>query len=325
MFSGFPRATARQLLLILGLISITIFSKAQQGPQPIGSLKASDTTVRGAVVLATNGAAVMSGAQLSSGEHGAEITLARGGSVRLCPRTKVDLSASASGRELLLALGSGSLELDYELGSNADAVMTPDFRIQLPGPGIFRYAINVNQHGDTCVESRKGSTAAAIVYELMGDGTHQVRPGESILFMGGHIDPSSKPVGSCGCPAPAEVLTVHADPDGLTFPEEQSRKAAVAMAEGDPVAPSFSVLPPAPGMVLTTVDAPMVFRGEDLPPPPVRTASLSLPKPDLPLLISDVQAQPAPELAKASDPSSPKPKRRNWLKRLGSAISRLFH
>lgn len=322
MLSGSPRAVVRHSLILL--FTATISAWAQQ---PIGSLKATDTTVHGAVVLATNGAAVMSGSQLTSGEHGADITLARGGDVRLCPHTQLNLTASASGRELLLALGAGSMEVDYELGSSADAIITPDFRIQLAGPGIFRYAFNVNEHGDVCVQSRPGSTASVIVYQLLGDGAHQVRAGDSILFRGGNVNASSKPLSSCGCPQPLEVITVRNAPKGLDFPEEQSRKAAVAMAEGDPVAPSFSVLPAPPGMVLTTVDAPMVFRGEDLPPPPVRTSSLKLPKPALPLMMAEVAPPPAPEMEKTGNKEAEpaKPKKGNWFKKLGSAIAHLFH
>jgi len=237
----------------------------------IGQMQSSDVMVHGAVELTSAGARVMSGAQLTAGTHSATLKLTRGGEVRFCPGAAATVTSSRSGNELMFGLNSGALETHYQLAGGADALVTPDFRLLLAGPGAFDFAVSVGEHGETCVASLKGNNSSAIVYELMGEGTYQVHPGEQVLFKNGVVSGAVKPLEDCGCPAPPEP----AAKTQLAFPEEQSRMAAAAVAEGKappqpPVRNNVSA-----GETHIEVESPMVFRAAD----PSSEASLAPPAP----------------------------------------------
>src|SRR5437870_3015599 len=117
----------------------------------IGDVVASDASVKGAVMLASTGTRVLSGSSVGAGKGAATLRLARGGELRVCPNTELSVAAAANGRDLALGFSTGAIELDYELASSSDALQTPDFRLQLAGPGHFHLAIGGNAHGDACI------------------------------------------------------------------------------------------------------------------------------------------------------------------------------
>ena len=227
-------------------------STAAVAQQAIGELYATDASVKGSVILAGSGTSVLSGSSIEAGAQAATLKLERGGSLLVCEGTKLAITASQTGRELLFSLNAGNLELNYPLGAEADTMLTPDLRLLLPGPGTVHVAVRVNPQGDTCVQSLPWNVAAITISETMGDATYQVKPDEAVLFRGGHLSEASSFRGNCGCPKsqPAPVQVAKAMPPPA--PPDQP-KAAEPLAAPPPPSPEQHM----------TVEAPFVFRGTD--------------------------------------------------------------
>src|SRR6201999_1857702 len=96
-----------------------------QAQQSIGVLQSPDATVRGAVTLEKTGAAIMSGSQITAGESNARIELKRGGALNVCRRSSATITSASNGREMLIALNSGTLEVHYAIAAKSDTIVTP--------------------------------------------------------------------------------------------------------------------------------------------------------------------------------------------------------
>ena len=294
-------------------------SAPSAGPA-IAEVQGADAVVRGAVTVSANGTTVMSGSQITAGATSVTLKLTRGGELKVCAGASITLTASASGREALVGLSNGTIETRYRLASNADTIVTPDFRLLLAGPGDFHFAIGMRGMGDMCVKSLSGNSAALIVNEVFGEGSHQVKPGEAVLFSKGSVQGSAAlPAGeSCGC---ATAVAKE-----LGFPEQQSQTAAAAIAAGQPPPQPA----PLPGVttkkdeVITKVDAPIVFRGDQMrssEPAPAPEAQGQAAAPPLP---SEAKRASEPPKAAESAIPAPKPAKKKWYQKLGSALARIF-
>lgn len=172
--------------------------------------------------LIETGSRVSAGSSITAGEETAILRLTRGGEVRVCPGTTVSVSTSSNGQDLMLGMSQGSMETHYRLQESVDSVLTPDFRIVLPGPGEFNLAISADPHGNTCVGSMPGSTSSAVIAELLGNGTYEIKPDQQVVFRQGRLDSVISAVSSCGCPPPQEpLLRASADPPSV-IPEEKA-------------------------------------------------------------------------------------------------------
>jgi len=247
---------------------------SQEAPQqPIGEIFASDASVTGSVQLAGAGMQVLNGSLVGAGQSPALLRLARGGDLRVCPRTSLSISGSRSG--LMLGMNSGAIETNYTIYSApADAIFTPDFRIMLAGPGKIHVAIGADARGNTCVRPLANNAATVIVSELMGGGTYQLKPDEQVIFEHGKLDNVYRVVGECGCPETPPVMQASAAPQApavvslgkpplppsLAIPLDVPQPAA-ATAAGTPA--------PAANDVHVEVDAPFVFSANDPEPAPL--------------------------------------------------------
>jgi hypothetical protein len=245
---------ARHALISL-FLAIAVASAAASAEAPVGELFAGGASVRGSVVLVGGGASVFGGSQVSAGESTALLKLQRGGEVRICPRTSLSVNTSPAGNELMIGVNTGSLELHYTLATGTDTVMTPDFRIQMIGPGSFHLAISADAAGATCVRPLEGMGAGVIVNEIMGTGSYQVAPDSAVGFIQGRVSTATRgKFANCGCPAPKPPVAQAATP----------QPAPVAL----PPPPPELKLPPE---LHLQVDTPMIYRGDA--PGPVYSAS----------------------------------------------------
>lgn len=180
------------------------------------------------------------GSALTAGSDTAVLQLARGGELRVCPGTTVAVTQGSNG--ITLGLNYGAMELHYHIGAGADVVMTPDFRLQLSGPGEFHVAISTDHKGNTCVRGLPGNNVPVAATELLGDGAYLVRPREQIVFRSGSLANVAFEVpAECGCPAAAPPTQVA----GNGAPQ-----GGMQLAGANPGAPKDAV------------DTPLVYRGD---------------------------------------------------------------
>src|SRR5437868_5246243 len=76
--SDYTGSFMRILLAFLALATASVSAQVS-----IGEVQSSDASVRGSVVLGSNGASIMSGSQITAGERNASLKLARGGDINV--------------------------------------------------------------------------------------------------------------------------------------------------------------------------------------------------------------------------------------------------
>ena len=308
------------------------------GAQPVAVPYAEGTG--GTLVEA--GSRVASGASISAREETAVLRLTRGGEVRVCPGTTVSVTTSAAGQDLMLGMNTGAMETHYQLQESSDSVLTPDFRIVLPGPGEFDFAIRADAHGNTCVSSMPGSTASVVVAELLGNGTYEIKPDDQVLFRQGRLETVETPVAACGCPARQEpVLRASVDPSAVVPDEKAGTTLQLKNSSGhsngqlqstpddpsgnaDQGGPETEPLPKTkPGEMKVEVEAPLVFSGKartktrtSVPPAPLLEAA-SLP-------FSARPSDPLPPLVVLPPQPDPKPANKGFLRKIKGFLGAIF-
>lgn len=312
-----------KFLLSSGCAAILLLVPVAHAQKAIGEVYATDATVKGSVVLAGGGTRLMSGSSVSAGDATAVLKLARGGEVHVCSNTSITVTASPNGRDLLLAMGTGAVETHYAIGASADSLLTPDFRIQMPGPGTFHFAVAADARGNTCVHSLASQGAAAIVTEVMGDGSYQVKPGERVRFAKGSIAGAVADTGDCGCPAPPPPVIKTEAPAPRQTQTVETASVTQATTEAALTAPP----PPDPSSVHVTMEAPFVFNAMGPPPPKIPDAP-PMQRRDLASLqpIPQPGALP-PATADVAQPAAGKKKseKRGFFGRLRGFFASIFH
>jgi hypothetical protein len=262
--------------LVPSLAAILAVASPAVAQKSIGDLYSTDASVTGSVVLANSGTTVLSGSSIQAGVQNAKLRLHRGGDLLVCPGTTLSVTASKVGRELMYSLNSGNLEFDLPLQATADTLLTPDFRLLLPGPGRLHIAVQVDGKGDTCIQALRSDETPVIVTENLGDGAYHVKPGEAILFEGGRVSGARAAKESCGCPLPKPAQVAKATPAKVSAAPQRDSNLPQTLAKNQPDASQPAV--PASGALqgngtpasstLTadehlSVEAPFIFHGDD--------------------------------------------------------------
>ncbi len=213
-------------------------------------------TVTGALQVTAGKAVIAASGQITAGSQPATVQLPRRGSLRVCQSTSVRL-ASASGNAagsasgLMMAMDHGALEVSFADANTADVLMTPDFRIQISGPGKADLQARVADHGDTCIDNPAGGPSV-LVTSVFDGGTYSVRPGQRVLLLHGSVhevsDSAKEP---CGCPPAA------ADVKGNDFPLAQSEGLAPTPAPAPAASASAANHPATPPLVFNAPARPV--------------------------------------------------------------------
>ncbi len=235
--------------------------QAQSAPA-IGELFAADGGAK-LVQPAGSGMAVVAGSELSAGIATAKLRLYRGGQIRICPRSNLSVNAGAYG--LMLAMGSGTVEIDYSMAQRgADFLLTPDFSIQLAGPGTYHFALGVNKRGDTCVKTLPGNSSPVVISELLSASVYKTKPQEAASFKAGKLDTNSPLNEECGCPPSIPVIQAAAQPPPPPVQQPEAPKPSpekvLVSSAGDTSAP---IPADRPGQVHVQVDTPFVFNARN--------------------------------------------------------------
>lgn len=290
------------------------------GPQPVAVPVAVGTSG----TLVETGSRVASGSSITAGDEIAILRLRRGGEVRVCPGTTVSVATSQTGQDLMLGMSKGAMETHYGESETVDSVLTPDFRIVLPGPGEFNLAISADAKGNTCVGSLQGSTASAVVAELLGSGTYEIKPEQQALFREGRLDSVETPAVACGCPAaPVPALQASVDPSKTISEAEAGQKLQLQNSNGPAStsaepgnAPDVNAAAAKDGSK-PAAESSLVFSGEEIAKakqksasqPPKETAVPAAPTAEAAKLPLSVKApDPLPAVV-ALPPADPKPKK----------------
>lgn len=284
--------------------------------------------------LVEAGNRVASGSSITAGEEIALLRLARGGEVRVCPGTTVSVTTSSNGQDLMLGMSKGAMETHYGLTESMDTVLTPDFRIVLPGPGQFDLAISADARGNTCVGSSPRSTSSAVIAELLGNGTYEIKPDQQVVFRQGRLDSVETAISPCGCPAAQEPVLRASTNAPVISEEKAGNKLTLENSDqgrSNSETPSTSAIEgngdpkqnPQQSMRVD-VESPLVFSGKDIANAR-RQASAALLSQAAALPLSTKPAEPLPAVVVLPPTADPPQAKKGFFGKIKGFFGSMFH
>jgi hypothetical protein len=267
------------------------------------SIPGAAASVTGPIKASNGRAFITSSGEIAAGSQTVHVTLPYRGTLDVCVKTDVKLSADtsvplSSVPGLMMALQSGALEASFAVVKDSDIVQTPDFRILISGPGSADVKVRLGPKGDTCVDNPGANGPYVLVSSVFEGGVYRVQPGQRVMFQHGSlhevVDNEKEP---CGCP-PATTA-------GNEFP--------LAQSEGLALTPK----PPAP----ETDNKQAQKQAEAVPPLVYMGAKPEAKSPP------EVQPSTQPEAApppKQPAPTPPQQKKPGFFRRVGHFFKRVF-
>ncbi|WP_074653679.1 nuclease [Terriglobus roseus] len=178
---------------------------------PLGSLKTEGAEVSGMVAVSDGRATIGNSAAVTAGALPAQISLKRGGEVKVCAGSAIHISQTTmtiAKPPLMLALDRGAVEI-HTSAEKTDSILTPDLRFELSGAAALDLRIRVVPSGDTCVENVGKDAPVLHVTQTFGDATYFIRPGQRVLFERGSLrEVVDHEANSCGCPRNGDNLVL---------------------------------------------------------------------------------------------------------------------
>jgi hypothetical protein len=295
----------KHLLLLSAACSSPHIAGAQQ--KPIAYVPTEGVTVSGSLEVANGKATIGNNGSITAGDTTANITLARGGELRLCSSTTIHLTTDRSvvpatgdnSTALMISLDRGALEASYKTASYSDVLLTPDLRILVSGPGDADLKMRVNQKGDTCIDNHGDNAPYVTVTSQFEGGIYRVKPNQRVLFDHGSlqqvVDNEAEP---CGCPPAAAVSVASNNGKPVGGPSSTPADTAFPIAESEglkppPPPPTQPVVPV--GQPHAQVEVPLTYNGA-APSQPTSAPAVTPPPPS---------TQPAPAPAEAPAPQKP--------------------
>ncbi len=297
---------------------------AQQA-KPIALVPIEGVSISGGLNVTNGQASIVNSGSVTAGDRTAHLSLSRGGEVRLCSTTTLNLSKDSTATDsnssaLMMSLDRGAMEATYVAGRFSDVLLTPDLRVFISGPGQVDLKIRVNAQGDTCVDNHGANGPYVTVSSLLEGGLYRVQANQRVLFEHGSlhdvVDHEQEP---CGCP-PAPIVSVASTGTGggkaaapgqvIGGPSSTPDDTAFPLAQSEGLAPTPKVPdPPQAAQVHARVNVPLVYNGDA--PPQTPTVAQSVPRPipsydtEDPVLVADLK--PAPTLPAPAGTLVPRP------------------
>ena len=280
-------STAKVSLQVLAMAMAGAACHAQQA-LPIGHTNAKEVQVAGAVEVHDGEMQLGNGSAITAGAETVNITLTRGGLLRLCSTTAVHLSHDSAlnapdSSALMMALDRGAIETDYETGKYSDVLLTPDLRILISPPGHADVSVRVNTRGDTCIDNHGANAPYITVSSQFDGGLYRLHPNQHVTFEHGSlrdvVDTEKEP---CGCPVTPPISVAGAGLPSSTpsaankpvgGPSSTPADTAFPLAQSEGLAPAPPPLATPvvkPGEVHAEVSVPLTYNGDA---PPVTQAS----------------------------------------------------
>ncbi len=174
----------------------------------IGIVSTEGAHVQGVVSISGGKATLQNNGTVTAGAQASEVSLSRGGAVKVCAGSTVSFSQSATPRmaspmsrnPLLVALQRGATEIQTGV-QRSDSIVTPDLRVEMSDNATLDLRVRVNSNGDTCVENLGKNAPMLHVTEQFSGAGYLVKPGQRVLFEHGSVrEVVDRESTNCGCP-----------------------------------------------------------------------------------------------------------------------------